>query len=252
LTVASKAKPKPFTADMKAKLKAAAAALSVAAPDVAKGEGKTYEAWVLLEIARRVSNGISVTARDHTGALTTHFRVRGGPGFIPAVEAPPGQPCHFLLDGPKDTAELHSGLRHRGISTDTHELDISVLDDAVADYIRHHGGGPVDDWGPEHGAWLGVELKEYGSGTTLPKGYARALLGVANDLDHWGWVQIGPGRRLEAHNPIPIIFFLLTTAKLGSSQAFTDHWDLNGRSDVRPGNEGALDEVAQRILGRLT
>ncbi len=52
--------------------------------------------------------------------------------------------------------------------------------------------------------------------------------------------------------PQPIDFFLLTTTDLGASQALTDHWDLNGRADVRPGKESPLDEIATKLAARLS
>jgi hypothetical protein len=249
--VASKPKPKPFTATMKRKLKDAAKKLGLAAPDVAKGDGKGYEAWAFFEIASRLALYIDVTPRDHQGAITKNFRLRGGPGHMPSYYDPPGEPCYFLLYGSADVAELHNSLRHKGRSSGDHELDISVIDHAFANQVRLDGGGLIHDLSPELGTLLGIELKEYGSGTSLPKGYARALLGVSTDLDHGGWLQLGAGRKFVGYQPPLIDFFLLTTAELNTSQALTDHWDLNGRSDVRPGNEGALDEIVARLLKRL-
>jgi hypothetical protein len=246
------AKTKAITAAMKKKIVKAARALGIAAPDISDGGGKTYEAWVLLELAARVTPAVTVSAQDHQGSPTTAFRVRGGPGFIPPLTAAPGQPCHFLLEGSRRRAELHSSLRHRAASGDTHELDVSAIDLQHAWQIRHAGGGPVDGSPFGHGTILGLELKEYDKASSLPKVYPRALLGVALDLEPYGHVVIERRGHARAFPVSGADFWLLTTTTLGTSRGLLDHHDINWRANVEPGpGEDQLQDVADCLKARL-
>lgn len=154
----------------------AAAKVAVLAPTFAAGDGKAFEAWVLMEAAAELSSRHKVEARDHKGKKTTTFRVCGGPSYLPSKHSTQAdEPCHFLVGA---RLELHSGLRHLGRSGDSHELDISIICTHDAD---HHRSGPGAI--PYSGeAFLGVELKEYDAARSLPKTYARALLGTAFDI----------------------------------------------------------------------
>ncbi|UAJ12611.1 hypothetical protein [Polymorphobacter megasporae] len=170
-------KAKPFKKKTLDAVEAAATKVAVTATSVARGEGKAYEAWVLMELAARLAVENTVVACDHTGSPTNVFRVRGGPGYMPvATSTNLDEPCHFRIG---KWRELHSGLRHRGQSGDSHELDISVIDAWAADILRR-SSVPA----PFEGVvCVAVELKEYDDSYTLPKTYARALLGVALDLN---------------------------------------------------------------------
>jgi hypothetical protein len=249
------AKVKTFTPEMQTKIANAASALGGVAPSYSEAAGKTYEAWVLFELAARLqAEGISVTACDHAGAPTKGFRVRGGPGLLPNVAEVGALPCHFLLEGPFLRAELHSSLRHSGFSDDTHELDVSVIDADYANVVREQGGGPIDvDAGSHHfpTILLGVELKEYES-AVLPKVYPRALLGVAIDLTAPTPVVLIGRRPFVVETPEPA-FWLATTSALGSSAPFLTYHGLRGRGDVQPSGAGeaALTEMAEQVASRL-
>jgi hypothetical protein len=246
-------KAKAITPKMKTLIIDAATAVGLAAPDFSEGGGKTYEAWVLMELAKRASLRVNVSAQDHAGAPTTAFRVRGGPGYIPPADsAAPDQPCHFRLDGPRGQAELHSSLRHLGGSGDTHELDISAIDAAWAGLIRSHGGGPY----PHHlfraPVILGIELKEYDGAKSLPKIYPRALIGVVVDLEPHLHVAVAWRRGVNMIHYRGADFWLLTTTTLGSSRRLLDHHDIAWRENVEPGpHEDLLQAVADRLTQRL-
>jgi hypothetical protein len=154
----------------------AARAVAVHAPTFGQGEGKAYEAWVLMEIAAEIGSKYGVSAMDHAGKPTMVFRVSRGPSNLPvATSKKLDQPCHFLVG---DNFELHSGLRHKGVSGDAHEIDISMIWRPHAESIRQgKKAAPYEGY-----TSFGVELKEYNPAGWLPKTYARALLGVACDL----------------------------------------------------------------------
>lgn len=240
-------KAKPITAKMKLQIGKAAKALGVAAPDFSEGGGKTYEAWVLLEVATRVKLDIVVSARTHTGALTTSFRIRGGPGYLPNATSRTPEPCHFHLTGAHGEAELHSSLRHRGASGDTHELDVSVVEPDRAEWIRQHGGGPF-----VAPPLLGLELKEYDVARSLPKVYPRALLGVATDLEPYLHVLLERRRGGRVHAAGWTDFWLVTTTTLGTSKQLLDHHEVRWLELVEPGpHQNRLQAVADRLKERL-
>jgi hypothetical protein len=180
--MASKTKPVPQSTITA--INNAAAKVAVLAPTFAAGDGKAFEAWVLMEAAAELSIKHKVEARDHKGTKTTTFRVCGGPSYLPSKHSTaPDEPCHFLIGAHR---ELHSSLRHVGRSGDSHELDISIICTHSAD---HHRSGPKAR--PYSGeAFLAIELKEYDAGHSLPKTYARALLGTALDISPFHF--IGP------------------------------------------------------------
>jgi hypothetical protein len=246
-------KAKAITAKMKKQIAKAAKGLGIAAPDFSDGGGKTYETWVLLELASRVRPTLVVSARDHTGAPTIAFRVRGGPGYMPPAASPAsGEPCHFLLQGQHRSAELHSSLRHRGSSGDTHELDISAVDAGIADHVRNSGGGPFPAVHFGRAEILGAELKEYDGVKSLPKVYPRALVGVAVDLEPYAHVLVERRRRAHVVQFVGIDFWLLTTTTLGTSGQLLDHHDISWRANVEPGpHESRLQDVADQLTRRL-
>ena len=247
-------KTKAVNAAMKKKIAKAAKGLGLGAPDFSEGGGKAYEAWVLLELASRVRPVLAVTPCDHTGAPTTAFRIRGGPGYIPAANSTAvDEPCHFHLAGQRGHAELHSSLRHRGSSGDTHELDVSAVDAGWASHIRHHGGGPFHGGPLGQGTLLGIELKEYDGAKSLPKVHPRALVGVALDLEPYAHVLIERRRRAQAIGVSGTDFWLLTTTTLGTSRQLLDHHEIGWRARVEPGpHEDRLQDVAEKLRGRLS
>jgi hypothetical protein len=246
-------KVKAITAAMKEKIAEAANALGSGAPNFSEGGGKTYEAWVLLEIANRLRTDVIVSARDHTDAITNDFRVRGAPGFIPSATSPYGAPCHFHLQGENANAELHSSLRHRGVSGDTHELDISAVDFSRATHIRNNGGGPFDAGPLNQATLMGVELKEYDDANSLPKVYARALVGVALDLEPFAHVLLAgrSGAYVIDHGGTD--FWLVTTTTIGTSRQLLDHHRIAWREEVAPGQgDSSLQDLADHLRARLS
>lgn len=236
------AKVKPVTVAMKNKLLAAAKALAIKAPDVGKGAGKSYEAWILLEIAAGLqAAGQVVQPKDHAGSTTTAFRVSAGPQFLSsAASKATDEPCYFEFQRKWQAYELHSGLRHCGISGDTHELDISVLSKSDADAVRKAGGGP-----PQGRVWLGIELKEYDSDAHLPKVFSRALLGTAVDLDPAfivGNISIEFSRSISVFRHRPRAnYWLATSAKLRPSHVkFLTNYGIKSRDTISPRNPGNL------------
>jgi len=247
-TVTVKAKLK---SDLRDKLKAVSQSLSVAiqSKDLT-GTGKTYEAWVLLELALRLSKkaGIMVQATGHDGKTVTAFKLRGGPGHIPPAHASGNQPSHFTVwRKDKVPIELHLSLEHEGASTALHELDISAVATVHAHQIRFNGGGPFKGH-----RYLGVELKAYDAGTVLPKAVARALLGAAVDLD-LGTVLQGAGVLPKAHSPLwwpqwAPKHWLLTTAHLSpQSQTYLAKYGMGYAGKINPQHDLILNDIAGEI-----
>lgn len=253
----AKVKPKPKTkATFQKEIEAAANALAMAAPSIGSGQGKAYEAWVTLELAKALRDvGLYVQAHDCQDAPTREFYFRRNPGKMKSASTHPfNQACHFQVAGPYGALEIHAGLQHRGISEDLHEIDICLVphDEAVVTRSLPKGGAHVGS------RCVAVELKEYGEEVFIDKGIPRALLGVMADLDPAAIAARAaqqPGARfsmVSQHGPAPH-YALLTTAQIRSpSKTFlTAHgvqWaeGLNCR-----GESDAIDQLAQRIADRL-
>jgi len=232
--MASKTKPVPQTTINA--INGAAAKVAVLAPTFAAGDGKAFEAWVLMESAAELSTKHKVEARDHKGNKTTTFRVCGGPSYLPSKHSTAAdEPCHFLIGA---HLELHSSLRHVGRSGDSHELDISII--CTHDADRHRSGPGAVPYSGE--AFLGVELKEYDAARSLPKTYARALLGIAFDITPIRF--IGPievtlkGLNTSVwHWPYPwdssMEYVLMTTADLtGPTVQLLGHYSIASHKHV--------------------
>ena len=83
--MASKTKPVPqATIDA---INDAASKVAVLAPTFAAGDGKAFEAWVLMEAAASLSARHKVEARNHKAEKTTEFRVCGGPSYLPSKDS---------------------------------------------------------------------------------------------------------------------------------------------------------------------
>lgn len=227
-------------------INSAAAKVAVLAPTFAAGDGKAFEAWVLMEAAVELSSNHKVVARDHKGNKTITFRVCGGPSYLPSKHSiAADEPCHFLIGTYR---ELHSSLRHVGRSGDSHELDISII--CARDADQHRSGPGAVPYSGE--AFLGVELKEYDAARSLPKTYARALLGTAFDITPIRF--IGPIEvTLKGLNksiwpwPYPwdssMEYALLTTADLtGPTVQLLDHYSVASHSQV--GVSSSSPEIA--------
>jgi hypothetical protein len=248
----AKRKGAPISKEVRDAIRSAAQDVGLYAVGLSTGDGKAYEAWALLAIAACFQDAKkAVVPRDSSGNTTLYFRVAGGPSYIPlTIEKPLENACHFFVDR---KWELHSSLRHEGSSGDSHEFDVSLVCSDAADAIRHSKtAGPYVGWAP-----VGIELKEYSRTSTLPKGFARALLGVAFD--------ISPGQFLE---PIKITiqrqtthvwspfwpprtrFLLATTTTLtGPTKQLLDHYRI-GHSENADVSAG-LSSVSEIVIPHL-
>jgi hypothetical protein len=253
-SAATLAKTAAEKAAMEARISKAAADLAVAAPSLASTKGKTYETWVMFEIAARLAISHKVKARNSAGKSTTTFRVRGGPGHIKSASEPPGKlPCHFELGSPqaREPLELHNSVEHVGLSDETHEFDVSAISKRYTSGLRKSAkGGPYE--GP---CALGLELKAYDDATTLDKAIARALLGTVVDL-HPGAVvkSVKIEFRAKASDTYVERFgypraALLTTAWITpETRKFLEAYGIGSHPNVAPGhNEGDLDALASMI-----
>lgn len=248
------AKTAAAKAAMEARISRAAADLAVAAPSLASTKGKTYETWVMFEMAARLAVDHKVEARNSAGKPTATFRVRGGPGHIRSASEPPAKlPCHFELGSSQtwERLELHNSVEHVGLSGETHEFDVSAISKRhTSDLRKSSNGGPYK--GP---CALGLELKAYDDATTLDKAIARALLGTVVDL-HPGAVvkSVKIEFRAKASDTYVERFghpraALLTTAWITpETRKFLEAYCIGAHPNVAPGhNEGDLDSLASII-----
>ncbi len=111
------------------------------------GTGKALEAWVMMKMADAAA-GAGWQARLHDGSgnplaswAEFKFRTQGGKiacanpaavGYV-ALEAPDGDPAK--------AQELHGGVRWKGRSAATHELDISMVPAVVGIALRGQSAG---------------------------------------------------------------------------------------------------------------
>ncbi|MFA4892700.1 hypothetical protein [Brevundimonas sp.] len=226
---------------------AAATKLAIATPDLAKGLGKSYEAWLYLRIAAGIDG--SVTACDHQGNPTSILILRGGPGYMATAQSTKANAAGFFsVANYSGSLELHSSLRHRGTSEASHEIDISLNRAEECWTVRLGGGGPYP--GPPV---IGLELKHYGSHTKLDKNFARALLGVAMDLNPWFGIRTisarGPGKALAARTlPVRGRYGLVTTASLSPETArFLKTYAISAYPDFSPQSRRRVAGLIRRI-----
>ena len=110
------------------------------APTAQKKDGAIYEAWILLRIAEglRAAPFLAQLCDAKGIALTggNPFVLKGGPGKLGT-----GQACMVRFNWSGVRHELHANVRYRGRSSETHEIDISVVPESVATQLRNAGGG---------------------------------------------------------------------------------------------------------------
>ncbi len=166
-------------ADALKALRKAARAFATVTPDVAKGKGRAYEAWVMLALANRlVAKGFTVDAVDSAGTPVTKLRLRKNPAPMSSAALPKSSPGHLVIWRDQFRKhELHLGMQHLGESGSLHEIDLCIIPAHPARILRANGGGP----------WAGTvcfafELKAYDETTKLDLGIGRALIGIAHDL----------------------------------------------------------------------
>lgn len=117
----------------------------------------------------------------------------------------------------------------------SHEIDISLNRKYECMTVRSTVGGPYP--GPPV---LGLELKHYGSESTLNKNFARALLGVAIDLDplfvtQSAWLKWQRYYRLKIRQPNWRQYGLVTTAGLSlETAAFLKTYAISDHSHFSP------------------
>lgn len=230
----------------------AATALAISAPDIASGLGKSYEAWLMLEIATGLAAPFTAVPIDFKGDPTTVLVVRGGPGYIAsATKASANRAGAIRIDWYKDpTVELHASLRHRGVSNTSHEIDISLNLASVCQTVRSAGPGPYP--GPPV---LGLELKQYGADQNLAKNFGRALLAVAVDLQpQWLFDQImlaGRGRVFGAWHSrdARARYRMVTTVGLtNETSKLLDAYGIAETPHFEPGKAAALAEIVSEAV----
>jgi len=225
-------------------IKSAADALGVVTEGHGIGDGKSYEAWVLLRMVLELKHhGYDIEVRDAADDVVTELRLRGAPGHMkPSVLNPPANwPTHVFIGSIPYNFEIHLGLEVSGASGASHELDISVLPHELAVQCRDAGGG-VYSGHVTHA----VELKAYDSDKSLPMGFPRALLGTAMDLDPtWGISRIifethgGHSQRFSRRGTT---YALLTTAKLtDNAKGLLAHHGMIAGEQVEPA--GSQNEI---------
>jgi hypothetical protein len=224
----------------------AAAQLAVTAPSL-NTPGKTYEAWLMFDLAKALcGHAAQVLAKGHDEQPAIDFYLRGSPGDIPsAASTDPEGPCHFeIVCHGGERYELHASILHQGGGT-THELDLSlVLWHHANERRRRYGGLPYEG----RRIWA-AELKNYASGTVLKKNIARALLAVAVDLDPG---VAGPVLRVETRDGKQVLggsfthphYWLITSATLSQpSRDFLKHYSIGCETDVLPGTTTAYTAI---------
>jgi hypothetical protein len=233
-------------------LRKAASSTAVTLPNFASGNGKAFEAWVLFETALALKPEYNVLPVDHVGGPTRHFRVRGGPGYLSLLTSSASdEPCHFRVSNSRMSMELHSGIRHLGASGADHEIDVSLVYQADAQSCRS-----LALRGPFKGVpWAGFELKDYDPGAYLPKGYARALIGVGMEMNPFSMlptVQVAMGGRVGLavnRDPRPRLS-LITSARLRpSAPMMLRHYDIGCAQQLMPGSPRSVRNCLRMALG---
>lgn len=234
-------------------LRDAAKAFATRMPDVARGKGRAYEAWVMLALARRlVAKRYVVEATDSTGKPVRKLRLRKNPAPMPDVANAASSPCHLVISrGPYRRFELHLGMQHEGTSSALHEVDLSIVPAEPAEALRQAGGGPWQ--GP---TCFALELKCYAEDATLDLGIGRALVGVAYDLDPLrsvNEIEVMRSRkgskRFTADSP-PTRLYIVTSAGLyrETERLLAGHHGKGYASVIPKSNEGPLDKLLEDMI----
>lgn len=229
-------------------LRKAAKAFATVMPDVAKGKGRAYEAWVMLALANRlVAKGFTVDAVDSAGSPVRKLRLRKNPSPMPSDSAPKSSPGHLVIwRDPYWKHELHLGMQHQGESGSLHEIDLSIIPAQPAERLRSQGGGPWSD-----STCFAFELKAYDEATKLDLGIGRALVGIAHDLDP-GRVEVevsvsrgGRDMGMETFGHRAARLYLITTAGLypDTTKLLEWHGGATYPSVVPKTNEAPLDNL---------
>jgi hypothetical protein len=162
---------------------------SVAA--IASGQGAVFEMWLLLKIAERLHKSpfSALLCDEHDNPIGSGgtFKLRGGPGALGA-----GQFCHVRFNWKSEPHELHANIEFRGRSTQTHEIDISLIPSAVANALRGISQGR-----PTGHPRIGLECKY--KTKTGSKDEARQVVARQFDmhfLDDHPYPAHGPKRRI--------------------------------------------------------
>lgn len=242
-------------ADARKGLRSAARTFATVMPDVAKGKGRAYEAWVMLALANRlVSHGYKVAAVDSAGNAVRKLRLRKNPSVMSSDAMPKTSPCHLVIwRHPYRKFELHLGMQHRGESGALHEIDLSVVPHEPAKALRSKGGGP---WSGK--TCFAFELKAYKLGTKLDLGIGRSMIGVAYDLDPCrGDFEIRLTRRGRAvgwpirRGSTPWLY-LVTSAGLypDTTKLLNWHGGAAYPAVVPKTNEAPLDDLLEDMASR--
>lgn len=228
--------------------------LAQVAPSIGT-KGKAYEVWIALELAVRLGRmGYDVEAHDPAGIEVLVFRARGSPTGMPAADAKgDDNPSHFMISGWGRALEIHLGLQARGTGGSLHEIDVLVLDARVAEELRDCGGGPYQ--GP---VAVGLELKAYEEKHKLDQVFARALLGVAVDVDP-AWLfpvvsmeTAGGSRRRRWLGRRTLIGLLTSTTLYDNSRTLLQGHGMLAADQLRPGSgESHIDQVVEAIAREL-
>lgn len=135
-------------------------------------EEKAYEAYVFALCLRAVRElGVTPILRGISGPPSP-FIFRGAPGQIFSTNRNYGY-AEFGLNG--ENFEIHAGVEFRGASGMTHELDVSIMQQAYADACRLQPDDP-----PSASLVAGWECKFYAA--NLDKGLGRAFVGLIEDM----------------------------------------------------------------------
>lgn len=230
----------------------AAKALAISVPDIGSGLGKSYEAWLMLEIAAGLPAPYSAVAIDYRGDPTATLIVRGGPGYIASASGPSATHAGAIrIDHQSHpTVELHASLRHRGLSTASHELDISLNLASVCQTIRRTGTAPYP--GPPI---LGLELKQYGTDQNLNKNFGRAFLAVAVDLQpQWLFDEIILGREgrvfgaWHARDQRPRYRMVTTAGLTAETSRLLSTYGIAESPHFEPGDHAPLSEIVAEAM----
>jgi hypothetical protein len=242
--------PVPLSATLGPKITSAAAVLGAAAPSLTTNNGKTYETWALFELAAGLSASRTVQAAGHDAQpLSGPFIVRGGPGLMPPPSNAGTEPSFFVVAGGAHWFEIHNSLQHRGTSGETHELDVSVVPGHFAAKVRAQAKDSGNRLPYEGPVIAGLEMKAYDAGATIPKSFARGLLGLVLDIAPMSVVSVSMGQTTFTAWPFTSSTFgLMTTADMtGPTDSFLRHYGLEPGQSQNHTGQGSLDKFIASV-----
>lgn len=184
---------------------------------------RAYEAyiWSLCKRAVEEAGGHAVLTGINSGDNPHQIILRGAPGSMASTAQ---DFCYIACRLNGKEFEIHLDVQYEGSSGASHEIDVSVYDQASADVVRRNGGLPRSGK-----LIMAIECKFY-TASVPSAGLGRGFVGLVKDY---------PGTRLNA--------FVSNKASKNLDKYFTNKSNIEPFTDLEPGKDAAAERFVRII-----